>query len=230
MIRTIPALPCAELDHVLPFYLALGFRQTYRQDRPNPYLALSRADGCELHFFGLPGFDPEANWSSVIIQVDDTLVLFEEFAAGLRSHYGKLPLAGLPRITRPRLKQGTARGFSVVDPAANWLRVTAGAEDGGEGSRLERVLLNAARQGDSHGDVGTGISILENGLRRHADASDQERLPLLSYLAELLVRSGAPDRARSVLAEIDGLSVDTAEVAAELAELRAQLSRSTHST
>lgn len=223
MIRTIPTLPCTELDQVLPFYLALGFRQTYRQDRPNPYLALSRSDGCDLHFFGIPDFDPEANWSSVILQVDDTRELYEEFAAGLRALYGKLPLAGLPRITRPRQKQGTARGFSVVDPAANWLRVTAGAEDAGEGSRLDRVLLNAARQGDSHGDVGTAISVLEAGLSRHADASDQERLPLLSYLAELLIRKGEHDRARSVLAEIDGLSVDTTDVAAELAEVRAQL-------
>lgn len=223
MIRTIPILPCADLDQVLPFYQALGFRQTYRQARPNPYLAISRGDGFDLHFCGIPGFDPEINWSSVIVPVDDTGALYEELCGGLRDQYGKLPLSGLPRITRPRKKQGTTGGFSVIDPAANWLRITNDKEDSGEGSRLERVLMNATRQGDSHGDVETAIKVLDSGLRRHADASDQERLPLLAYLAELLVRSGTTDRARTVLAEIDRLSADKTAVAAEIAELRTQL-------
>ncbi len=47
----IPILPCRHLDDVLPFYLALGFEQTYRQARPNPYLCLRRG-GIDLHFFG----------------------------------------------------------------------------------------------------------------------------------------------------------------------------------
>ncbi|TDO50765.1 hypothetical protein EV643_104263 [Kribbella sp. VKM Ac-2527] len=220
-VQTIPALPCRDLDDVLPFYLALGFRQTYRQTGPNPYLCLSRGDGFDLHFFGLPEFDPENSLGNVIVTVSDTGILYDEFAAGLRSAYGKLPLSGIPRITRPRRKQGTAAGFSVVDPGGNWLRITAGPEDEGAGSRLERVLLNAARQGDSHGDESAAIAVLESGLRRHSDATDAERLPLLVYLAELVLRTGDADRARAVLKDIEGL--DTSAVADELAELKRQL-------
>jgi hypothetical protein len=45
--------------------------------------------------------------------------------AGLRAAYGKLPVTGIPRITRPRRKQGAAGGFTVVDPGGNWLRVSS---------------------------------------------------------------------------------------------------------
>ncbi|TWD81207.1 hypothetical protein FB561_2312 [Kribbella amoyensis] len=219
----IPLLPSNDLDDVLPFYLALGFRLTYRQARPNPCLGVTRGDGFDLQFFGMPGFDPEQNYSSVIVAVEDTQALYDELAAGLRAEYGKLPISGLPRITRPRRKQGTSGGFSVVDPAGNWLRIASTAAEQDTGSRFERVLLNAARQGDSHGDVGAAIAVLEAGLRRHADATDQEKLPVLTYLAELLVRDGSADRARGVLTEIDALDVDRSSVTEELGELRSQL-------
>lgn len=49
--------------------------------------------------------------------------LYHAFATGLRATFGKLPTAGIPRILRPRKKHGTLRGFSVVDPGGNWLRV-----------------------------------------------------------------------------------------------------------
>jgi len=37
---TVPALPCRSIDEIEAFYTALGFTRTYRQVRPNPYLAL----------------------------------------------------------------------------------------------------------------------------------------------------------------------------------------------
>jgi hypothetical protein len=33
--RTIPILPCRSIDATLAFYEALGFENTYRQERPN---------------------------------------------------------------------------------------------------------------------------------------------------------------------------------------------------
>lgn len=215
-VRTFPLLPTRELDDVLPFYLALGFRQTYRQTRPNPYLCVSRGDGFDLHFFGIPGFDVENSMFSVIVAVPDTQALYDEFAAGLRSAYGKLPIAGLPRITRPRRKQGTSAGFSLIDPAGNWLRISSGAEETETGDRFERALLNAARQADSHGDEAAGIKVLEAALRRHDDATDEERLPVLLYLAELLIRTGGP--AAAVVEQIEA-----AGFADQLGDLKGQL-------
>lgn len=86
--------------------------------------------GMDLHFFGLESFEPEDSMGSVILLAPDTGLFFEQFAAGLRAAYGKFPISGIPRITRPRRKQGTAPGFSVVDPGGNWLRVSALGDSG----------------------------------------------------------------------------------------------------
>jgi len=221
--RAIPILPCRRLDDVAPFYEALGFQVTFRQERPNPYICFTRG-GIDLHFFGLESFEPENSLGSVILLVPDTGLLFEEFATGLRAAYGKLPISGIPRITRPRRKQGTTAGFSVVDPGGNWLRVSAlgDSEDATDASgtagasgtvsapagRLDRVLLNAARQGDAHGSETTAISVIEAGLQRHPEATDAEKLPLLVYLAELHERTGNHGLARSVLDSVGALELD----------------------
>lgn len=220
--RTIAILPCPDLDEVVSFYDALGFTVTYRQARPNPYLCLQRG-GIELHFCAVAGFDPETSLGSVIVLVADTGALYDDFAAGLRTRYGRLPISGRPRITRPRRKQGTAAGFSVVDPGGNWLRVTSGAGDQSPDpptAGLDRVLRNAARQGDARGDEAAAISVLEAGLLRHRDAPPVERVPLLVYLVELLVRAGDRDGATATLGDLSALelgAVDRAAVAAELA-------------
>ncbi|WP_420179306.1 hypothetical protein [Paenarthrobacter sp. TA1.8] len=122
--HVIPILPCQNVDDVVPFYEALGFTLTFRQARPNPYVCFNRG-GIDLHFFGLEAFAPENSMGSAILLVPDTGVLYDEFAAGLRAAFGKLPISGIPRITRPRRKQGTAAGFTVVDPGGNWLRIYA---------------------------------------------------------------------------------------------------------
>jgi catechol 2,3-dioxygenase-like lactoylglutathione lyase family enzyme len=231
--RTIPILPCRDLEETARFYEALGFVVTYRQLRPNPYVAVQRG-GLDLHFFALEDFDPETSMGSAIVLVRDPGELFDAFAAGLRGVFGKLPITGIPRITRPRRKQGMAGGFTVVDPGGNWLRISSLSEDADtptdSAGTLDRVLLNATRQGDSHGDVPTAISVLKVGLDRHADAPNVDRIPLLAYLAELYVRSENLASARSVLEEIDVTELDDAERAkvssalSDVEELRRTLS------
>ncbi|MCO1653861.1 bleomycin resistance protein [Pseudonocardia humida] len=224
----IPGLPCRDLDDVLPFYDALGFELTYRQQRPNPFAAVRRG-GIELHFFSVEGFDPADSMGTVVVLVEDTGALHRAFAAGLRELFGRVPLSGIPRMTRPRAKQGTSAGFSVVDPGGNWLRISAyGDDEGGAPARerLTRVVANAARQADAHGDEAAGVRVLENGLARHADAPATERVPALIFLIELLVRTDDRDGAAALLAEVAGMELSDAErdvladdlaVAAELA-------------
>jgi hypothetical protein len=211
MSRMVPILPCRDVDDVVPFYEALGFHVTYRQARPNPYVCLQRED-VDIHFFGLAAFDPEASMGTCLLVTPDTRALFEAFASGLRARYGRLPTSGIPRITRPRQRRGAGSGFSVVDPGGNWIRVTAepgAAAAAAPAARpLDLVLQAAARQGDARGADRTAIEMLRNGLERHPAASDAERLPVLVYLAELLVRVGEPDGAAEVLASIEGLVVD----------------------
>lgn len=230
--RTIPILACRALDDVVPFYTALGFEVTFRQARPNPYLCLNRG-GLDLHFFALDTFDPEQSLGSVIVLVPDTVALFDAFATGLRAAYGKLPVAGIPRITRPRRKQGTAGGFTVVDPGGNWLRISSAGPETEEpsDSPLEPTMLNAARQADARGDVAAAIAVIEAGLSRHPEATPAQRVPALAYLAELLIRADDRRRAGGVLSELWALDLsdaDRAEVRPDLigaAELEAMLTR-----
>ena len=219
---TVPLLPCRSLDESLAFYELLGFTRTFRQQRPNPCASITRG-GIDIFLFEIDGFVPEDSYGSILILTTDTEKLFEDFAAGLRAGLGRLPIAGIPRITRPRKKQGTAGGFSIVDPGGNWLRVfrrgdpeTSDTERG-----LARVVENAARQGDAHGDEAAAIAVLDAGLLRYPDAAPLERLPALVYRAELDLRVGNLQRARETIGEVLATPLDEAESAALEAELAA---------
>lgn len=210
---TIPLLPCRHLDDSIPFYRALGFVQTYRQERPNPHAVISRED-LHIHLFGMEGFDPADSYGSVLVLVPDVDALYEDFAAGLRALYGKLPSSGIPRILRPRKREGTVRGFSVVDPGGNWLRISklGDTEDDApnETTGLARVVDNAARQGDARGDHAFALRLLENGLAKFTDAPRVDRLRALLYMAELAVRVGDRSKATSSLEEALSLNIPSA--------------------
>jgi hypothetical protein len=214
----VPLLPCASIDEVADFAGALGFAVTYRQTRPNPYLALRRED-IELHYFGIEGFRPEDSYGTCLVLAPDPKALFDAFAAGLRQRHGRLPLSGYPRITRPRRRKNADgfTGFSLIDPGGNWIRVTAVQEDGaGEDAvpagRLARALADAVVLADSHGDVDQAAKILAGAVRRRAtDASAAERVEALAYLAELAVRRDDVAAARDVLAELARIELSPAD-------------------
>ena len=217
---TVPLLPCRSLDESLAFYELLGFTRTFRQQRPNPCASVTRG-GIDIFLFEIDGFVPEDSYGSILILTTDTEKLFDEFATGLRAGLGRLPMSGIPRITRPRKKQGTAGGFSIVDPGGNWLRVfrrgdpeTSDTERG-----LARVVENAARQGDAHGDEAAAIAVLDAGLLRYPDAAPLDRVPALVYRAELDLRVGNTQRARETLGEVLAMSLGEAESAALTADL-----------
>ena len=220
---TIPALPCSDLEVSIAFYEALGFVCTFRQQRPNPYAVVSR-DGFHVHRFTIDGFDPEQSYATVIVVVPDADELYEAFAAGLRAAYGKLPSAGIPRILRPRKREGTVRGFSVVDPGGNWLRIskhgdTEDAEAEDRTSGLARVIENAARQGDARGDHEFARRLLDNGLAKFRDAPLLDRARALLYRAELAVRVDDRSAATGSLSEALSLDLRREERTALAAEL-----------
>ncbi|MGW5052375.1 hypothetical protein [Actinokineospora sp. NPDC004072] len=215
--KTIPLLPTPSIDETEDFYRALGFIRTYRQLKPNPYLGMRRG-ALELHFFGMDPFDPADSYGSCLVVVPDTAELFAEFAAGLRERYGKLPLAGIPRITRPRKRknQDNLSGFTVVDPGGNWLRIfpakgdTASTEPT---TALARSLANAVVQGESRGETAQAIRILDTALAKAGP--DDDRVEALLYRAELALRVDDRERARQIAAELTALG---AEVPSELAD------------
>jgi hypothetical protein len=155
----------------------------------------------------------------VIIAVPDPDRLYQDFAAGLRKRYGRLPVAGIPRLLRPRKKYGTVRGFSVVDVGGNWLRIyklgETEQEDSAEKAEgLTQIIYVAARLGDAHGDEALALKTLENGLTRFADAPAIELAKAYLYRAELAVRTRDYELARSSLNAANALDLRDEERAA----------------
>jgi hypothetical protein len=220
--RTYPCLPSAEIDGSIAFYESLGSTKTYRQVRPNPYAVVARED-LQIHLFGIDGFKPEDSYGSVIVAVPDPDRLYRDFAAGLRKTRGKLPVTGIPRMTRPRKEYGTVRGFSVVDPGGNWLRISklgqTEKEDSAEKAEgLAQIIYVAARLGDAHGDEALALKTLESGLTRFSDAAKSIELArAYLYRAELAVRTRDLALARSSLATAESLEL-TDDERAELAD------------
>ncbi|MCW5873594.1 MAG: hypothetical protein KIS88_03000 [Anaerolineales bacterium] len=208
----------------IAFYENLGFRRTYRQLRPNPYAVVQYED-IHLHLFGMDGFNPEDSYGTVIIVVPDTDALYRHVAERLRAAFGKLPVSGLPRVTRPRKKFGTVTGFSLVDPGGNWLRIsqlgaTEESEEKAEG--LEHFISVAARLGDAHGSETDALRTLENAIARFPQAGALERARAYLYRGELAVRLGDLALAQASLALVNGLDL-SAEEQGQVQEERAHV-------
>jgi catechol 2,3-dioxygenase-like lactoylglutathione lyase family enzyme len=224
--RTYAILPCKDLDDSIAFYETLGFQRTYRQLRPNPS-AVVALEEIHIHLAGIEGFRPEDSYASVIIVVPDPDSLYRTFAARLREKYGKLPIAGIPRILRPRKKYGTVRGFSVVDPGGNWLRIyklgdTEEEANVEKAEGLAQFLLVATRLGDARGDEVTALKTLETGLARFPQAPAIDRAKAYLYRAELAIRTKNRELAQASLTLVQSLALTDPErnaIAEEVAHI-----------
>ena len=231
---TVPLLPCSSIDDIVNFYEVLGFHATHRERRPNPYVALRRED-LHLHFFEMPGFDPEQSYGSCLVLTSDLGGLHQAFAAGMRAAYGKVLVSGTPRMTRPRPRRNNdgLGGFSVIDPGGNWIRVVqhaaaapATAAAATPAGPLGKALANAVVLGDSKGDLRQAVRILDSALARpHADDDPVAQVEALVYRAELAMALHDPQTAAQMLARVDRvvLSPDETQRAASAFETAADL-------
>ena len=171
---------------------------------------------------------PSESYGTAIVVVPDPDGLYLDFAAGLRKAHGKLPVTGIPRITRPRKKYGTVRGFSVVDPGGNWLRISKLGESEQDDSAekaegLAQIVYVAARLGDAHGDEALALKTLESGLTRFGGAATAGELArAYLYRAEMAVRTQDHELAGSSLAAAESLEltdVERADLADEFAHV-----------
>ncbi|MFF5208642.1 VOC family protein [Streptosporangium sp. NPDC000396] len=216
---TVPLLPCGSIDEIAKFYGVLGFEQTHYQVRPNPYIALQRED-LQLHFFGLPDFDPEQSYGTCLVFVPDTGDLYQSFAEGMRAAYGKVLASGIPRMTRPRKRKNTGdlAGFSVVDPGGNWIRIFPFPKEGNSSvgetaeGKLARALQNAIVLGDAKGDHRQAARILDGAIAREQDSAPVvDLVEALVYLAELVLRAGDAERAGALLTRVRETALDDSD-------------------
>jgi hypothetical protein len=196
---TIPCLPCVSMAGSLDFYRALGFEVTYQQRSPNEY-AVIRQGACEVHLFGLKGLKAEDVYSVCCVVVPEVEPVHRAFGEALRRKYGRLPIAGFPRITR--FKAGQTR-FTLTDPSGNSVIFVNRAAHESGGSRanlsgLAKAIDTAAKFRDESGDDESAAKVLDVALDRYRDAPALDRARALAARAELAVALGEAERLRSL--------------------------------
>ena len=217
---TIPALPCASINETLEFYVALGFEITYQQTRPNTYACVKR-DDIDLHFFSMKGYDPAQSYSTCLVLVQDVDEIYQTFRAGLRQHYGKLPVTGIPRIGRPNNNNVDGdRRFNVVDPGGNWIRFIQKVSrpepseptqpQKGQEAKFSRTLRAAQLQAE-HGDYEGAARMLDRLLEKHKTMPAENRLPTLVLRAEMALMMEEVEHARMLLADIQQMPLSDDE-------------------
>ncbi|MEU0373613.1 VOC family protein [Streptomyces sp. NPDC006283] len=229
--KTIPLLPCPEIQPVVDFYTALGFETTFFQKSPYPYAAVGRGS-VELQFAGMKGYDPAQSYSGCYIVTHDVDGLYATFRAGLKAAYGKVPSRGLPRIGPLKDMSYGMRQFLMTDPGGNSIRIGQKiSEDQSlrrapEGT-FARALHMADLFVDSKQDLPGAAKIVDRVLRLEDEhPTPPELVRLLVLRADIAQRLGDDESAAKLLTKAAGLSLteDERESArdalARLAELR----------
>lgn len=224
---TIPILPCRSIDETLAFYVAVGFEVTYRQERPNNY-AVVRRGGIELHFFSMKAYDPAQSYSTCYVRVPDVDGIYQEFTAGLRRAYGRVPAAGIPRIIPLKNKAHDTREFIAVDPGGNWIRIGQKVQGGAVGksdavpkgaSKLFKAV-HAVALLDHAGQYETAAERLDAALAADEPAPAADRVRALVLRAGLAITAGDLERARAILGEVPKVSLSPDDRIALADELR----------
>ncbi|WP_423737832.1 bleomycin resistance protein [Chitinophaga caseinilytica] len=211
MNRTIPILPCKDLDTLLDFYRQIGFEVTYRQKAPNPY-AIVEYEGIRLDFYAVSHHDPKTSYYTCYVLADEADRLYEQFTTGLRNKKGKLPTRGLPRISEIRDKAYGVREFMFSDPAGNCIRVgrkldapedpTISAETAAAGKRLALVLDYAYRFEDDEGEFEKVPALLDKAIDCDRHLPCDNLFKVMSLRADYAIQLGELGVAERLLLEV----------------------------
>jgi catechol 2,3-dioxygenase-like lactoylglutathione lyase family enzyme len=226
---TIPALPCRSIKETLEFYVALGFKITYQQERPSTYGVVKYED-IELHFFTMKGYEPKDSYSTCLVLVPDLAGLHQVFSSGLRAHFGKLPVAGIPRISKLNNSNSDKQlRFNVIDPGGNWIRFIPQGEQAAETddtpqkegqSKLSRVTQSADWLVEAHGDFAGAAKMLDKALADEQPAPAAHRVQALVLRVSLAVSLDDKPLAATLLEQARQISLTNDERASLAAELQ----------
>lgn len=187
---TVPTLPCLSIEETLAFWKLLGYTVTYYQNRPYPYGVIARG-GFALHFYRLKGMQPAETYTGCLVMVADAAEVYKEFSRSLKEHTGRVPNAGLPRISR--MKPGQTR-FTVTDPSGNSvIFITLGEKDDEQFNNpdkpgltaLQKSIAQAIRFRDFKTDDEAAAKTLDAGLKRGGEERAIDIAQALLMRAEL---------------------------------------------
>ncbi|WP_217606813.1 VOC family protein [Chitinophaga sp. GbtcB8] len=201
-----PIFPCRSLDELIDFYRVLGFEVTYHQKSPNPYAILEKG-WLRLDFYGTKQHVPNQCYHTCYILTDEADELYEVFTSALRSHYGKLPTRGLPRISEIRDKKYGVREFMFSDVAGNCIRIGRkiaiqeeeiySKEVEAASKRLSLALDFAYKSEDEEGELEKVSAVLDKAIEKDKGNHCRNLYKVMILRADLAIAQG--DQAKAVL-------------------------------
>jgi hypothetical protein len=225
---TIPALPCKSINETLAFYVAMGFEITYQQARPNNYGCVKH-ENIEIHFFTMKGYEPKDSYSTCIVIVPDLAALHQTFSSGLRAQLGKLPIAGIPRISKLNNSNSDKQlRFNVIDPGGNWIRFAQSGEQPAEipapqkeaQSKLSRATHAADWLVEAHGDFAAAAQMMDKALANDEPMPTTHRVQALVLRASLAISLNDTALAAKNLSDVRAITLNDDERESLTAELQ----------
>ncbi|MDQ0641231.1 hypothetical protein QF042_004796 [Pedobacter sp. W3I1] len=188
---SIPVLKYVAIDATLAFWETLGFKITYRQDRPYKYAVMER-NGCNLHLYHNKSMDISTPGNGCLIIVNDIQNIYQELSGSLKRKLGRVPSSGLPRISRMK-PMGTR--FTVTDPSGNpVILIQRGDKDKADYeiadqkglTGLGKSIALAVRLRDFKEDYPAAAKTLDNALKKHlSEVEEGQKAEALIIRAEL---------------------------------------------
>ncbi|MFF5258093.1 hypothetical protein ACFY4C_04040 [Actinomadura viridis] len=222
--KTIPIFPCRSIDDCWAFYEALGFELTFRQTRPNPFIAVRHGD-IELQFGGVKAHDPNTGLFSCYVITGDVDGLYESFRGNLKTSLGRIPTRGLPRIGRLGDMSYGVRQFLVTDPDGNQLRIGQPISDTFEHrpapkDKVGRALHTARLYVNSKEDFVGAAKILDRLLVDPDGLTAAQRVEALTLRADVALQLKETESARELAVQAARIELTTGERDALRDELR----------
>jgi catechol 2,3-dioxygenase-like lactoylglutathione lyase family enzyme len=224
---TIPALPCRSIDETLAFYVALGFEITYHEARFN--YGVVKYEDINLHFFSMKGYEPKDSYTTCLVLVPDLVALHGVFTTNIRAQLGKVPVAGIPRISKLNNSNRDHQWrFNVVDPGGNWVRfiqkgeqpdLSDKPEEEGQ-TKLSRATAAADYQIEAFGDFAKAAQLLDKALADEQAAPTVHRIRALVLRASLAISLDDHTLARKLLSDVRQIPLEAQEREALAAELQ----------
>ncbi|EOO20277.1 hypothetical protein [Bacillus cereus] len=216
--RTIPIFDCLyEIDEHLEFYTALGFDITYYQKAPYRFASVKN-EFTELSFFGDKNFDIEQKHGGCYIVVSNIDDVYNILKTNLKKYYGKIPMKGVPRISRLNTTVEDRR-CNITDPSGNTLIIGEPLGDSTlliseenkqtkAASKFEKIYKLAYKYAYSKEDFLAASNLLESVFNKQCDSVSNELYFKAKVVQiDVLVTLNRQEKATKIIRELESIQL-----------------------